>query len=71
MSKLTADEFFKLPNAKRPDRRKILLDAINSNKGLEVYLSGNKETVMTFPKAESAFCKAIESGFTTSFLVLS
>ena len=53
MSKLTADEFFKLPNAKRPDRRKILLDAINSNKGLEVYLSGNKETVMTFPKAKN------------------
>lgn len=54
MSKLTADEFFKLPNAKRPDRRKILLDAINSNKGLEVYLSGNKETVMVFPKAKNA-----------------
>jgi hypothetical protein len=53
MSKLTADEFFKLPNAKRPDRRKILLAAINSNKGLEVYLSGNKETVMTFPKAKN------------------
>jgi hypothetical protein len=54
MSKLTADEFFKLPNAKRPDRRKILLDAINSNRGLEVYLSGNKETVMVFPKAKNA-----------------
>jgi hypothetical protein len=45
---------FQTSNAKRPDRRKILLDAINSNRGLEVYLSGNKETVMVFPKAKNA-----------------
>jgi hypothetical protein len=53
MSKLTADEFFKLPNAKRPDRRQVLLDAINSGSSLEVYLSGNKETVMVFPKGKN------------------
>lgn len=53
MSKLSADEFFKLPNAKRPDRRKILLDAINSGKSLEVYISGNKESVLLFPKAKN------------------
>lgn len=54
MAKLTADEFFKLPNPKRPDRRKVLLDAINSNRPLEVILSGNKETSMVFPKAKNA-----------------
>ena len=54
MAKLTADEFFKLPNPKRPDRRKVLLDAINSNRPLEVVLSGNKETSMVFPKAKNA-----------------
>ena len=30
MAKLTADEFFKLPSGARPDRRKVLLDAINA-----------------------------------------
>ena len=53
MSKLTAEQFFKLPNAKRPDRRKVLLDAINSETSLEVYLSGNKETSMIFPKSKN------------------
>jgi len=54
MSKLTADEFFKLPNSKRPDRRKILIDAIESGKALEVVLTGNKEVLMTFPKSKNA-----------------
>ena len=54
MAKLTADEFFKLPNPKRPDRRKVLLDAINSNKPLEVFASGNKEVSMVFPKAKNS-----------------
>ena len=54
MAKLTADEFFKLPNPKRPDRRKVLLDAINSGSALEVVLSGNKEVPMVFPKAKNA-----------------
>jgi len=40
MAKLTADEFFKLPNPKRPDRRKVLLDAISMGTSLEVILSG-------------------------------
>ncbi len=53
MAKLTADEFFKLPNPKRPDRRKILLDAISSGSALEVVLTGNKETTMIFPKAKN------------------
>jgi hypothetical protein len=54
MAKLTADEFFKLPNPKRPDRRKILIDAIERNKPLEIILSGNKESSMIFPKAKNA-----------------
>ena len=54
MSKLTADEFFKLPSGARPDRRKVLLDAINSNKALEIYITGNKESMMVFPKAKNA-----------------
>lgn len=53
-AKLTADEFFKLPSPKRPDRRKVLIDAINSNKSLEIILSGNKEGLMIFPKAKNA-----------------
>jgi hypothetical protein len=53
MAKLTADEFFKLPNAKRPDRRKILIDAIEGGKTLEVVLSGNKIVSMIFPKAKN------------------
>ena len=48
MAKLTADEFFKLPNAKRPDRRKILIDAIEGGKTLEVVLSGKKIVSMIF-----------------------
>jgi len=54
MAKLTADEFFKLPNPKRPDRRKVLLDAINSNRALEVFISGTREVSMVFPKAKNA-----------------
>lgn len=53
MAKLTADEFFKLPNPKRPDRRKVLIDAIEGGKALEVVLSGNKITSMLFPKAKN------------------
>lgn len=53
MAKLTADEFFKLPNPKRPDRRKILIDAIESSKALEVVLTGNKEVSMIFPKLKN------------------
>jgi len=53
MAKLSADEFFKLPNAKRPDRRKVLIDAIESGKALEVVLSGNKETSIVFPKSKN------------------
>jgi hypothetical protein len=53
MSKLTADEFFKLPNAKRPDRKQVLLESINSGASLEIYLSGNKETSMIFPKSKN------------------
>lgn len=53
MAKLTADEFFKLPNPKRPDRRKVLIDAIESGKALEVVLSGNKISNMIFPKAKN------------------
>jgi hypothetical protein len=54
MAKLTADEFFKLPNPKRPDRRKVLLDAISMGTSLEVILSGNKESRMIFPKDKNA-----------------
>jgi hypothetical protein len=53
-AKLTADEFFKLPSLKRPDRRKVLIDAINSNKSLEIIFSGNKEGMMVFSKAKNA-----------------
>jgi hypothetical protein len=53
MAKLTADEFFKLPNAKRPDRRKILIDAIQGGRALEVVLSGNKISSMVFPKEKN------------------
>lgn len=53
MAKLTADEFFKLPNPKRPDRRKVLIDAIEGGQALEVVLSGNKITPMLFPKAKN------------------
>jgi hypothetical protein len=53
MAKLTSEEFFKLPNAKRPDRRKVLLDAIASGKALELVVSGNKEVLMLFPKAKN------------------
>jgi len=54
MAKLTADEFFKLPNPKRPDRRKVLLDAMSMGTSLEVILSGNKESRMIFPKDKNA-----------------
>ena len=54
MAKLTADEFFKLPNPpKRPDRRKILIDAIQGEESLTVVLSGNREVRMIFPKAKN------------------
>lgn len=53
-AKLTFDEFFKLPSAKRPDRRKVLIDAINSSTALEVFITGNKESLMVFPKAKNA-----------------
>jgi hypothetical protein len=52
-AKLTADEFFKLPSPKRPDRRKVLIGAINSNKSLEIFVSGNKEALMVFPKTKN------------------
>jgi len=52
MAKLTADEFFKMPNAKRPDRRKKLLEAINGGISLEIYV-GNKELQMIFPKKKN------------------
>lgn len=48
MAKLTADEFFKLPSAKRPDRKLKLIEAIEGNKALSVIISG-KETSMVFP----------------------
>ena len=53
MAKFTADEFFKLPNPKRPDRGKVLIDVIQGGKALEVVLSGNKITPMLFPKAKN------------------
>ena len=52
MAKLTADEFFKMPNAKRPDRRKKLLEAINGGISLEIYV-GSKELQMVFPKKKN------------------
>lgn len=71
MSKLTADEFFKLPNAKRPDRRQVLIDHIQNEKSLTVILTGNKETPMIFPKSKNVNAVkqiiALKFGDTTSF----
>lgn len=53
MAKLTADEFFKLPSSKRPDRRQVLIQHIESGMSLTVFLTGNKETPMIFPKAKN------------------
>ena len=71
MAKLTADEFFKIPTSKRPDRKKVLLDALNSGKALEVYVVGNKESLMVFPKAQNTTTikqiEKLEAGDKTTF----
>lgn len=71
MAKMTADEFFKIPTSKRPDRKKVLLDALNSGKSLEVYTVGNKEVLMVFPKSQNATTikqiEKLEAGDKTTF----